>query len=227
MRRERRGVSDGEASGQQRSMRSGAPRCVRSAALAGRRWWGRGGDCRARFRRRVWHTHPTPAPKSRFTMSRALPCGTRNPRMSCPRRLRNRLTLAHAVMLQFGGADRPFSQPPHTLLNPRAVVRVVPCGFEAAHSVRRAGRGTAPVSSGFVQNALHSHHAQDAFPAFSYRSRGSTAASWPGRTPRSPSVHSEARRPLASKGPPDGLRAAHGFWWSYCTCWVLCHYGGW
>ena len=42
------------------------------------------------------------------------------------------------------------------------------------------------VSSGFVQNALHSHHAQDVFPAFSYRSRGSTAASWPGRTPRSP-----------------------------------------
>ena len=65
------------------------------------------------------------------------------------------------------------------------------------------------MSSGFVQNALHSHHAQDVFPAFSYRSRGSTAASWPGRTPRSPSVHSEARRPLASKGPPDGLRAAH------------------
>ena len=23
-------------------------------------------------------------------------------------------------------------------------------------------------------------------------------------------MHSEARRPLASKGPPDGLRAAHG-----------------
>ncbi len=66
------------------------------------------------------------------------------------------------------------------------------------------------MSSGFVQNALHSHHAQDVFSAFFYRSRGSTAASWPGRTPRSPSVHSEARRPLASKGPPDGLRAAHG-----------------
>ena len=61
-----------------------------------------------------------------------------------------------------------------------------------------------------MQNALHSHHTQDVFPAFSYRSRGSTAASWPGRTPRSPSVHSAARRPLVSKGPPDALRAAHG-----------------
>ena len=116
-------------------------------------------------------------------------------------RAHNGLALS-AVMLQFGGADRPFSQPPYVLLNPRAVVWAVPCGFEVAHSVRRAGRGTAQVSSGFVQNALHSHHAQDVFPAFSYRSRGSTAASWPGRTPRSPSVHSEARRPLASKGPP-------------------------